>query len=688
MALISTVGRKHITVRLLILSLYIILMAGAVTMVYPFLLMVTMSTTGNSDVIEYRLMPRYWTSDPFLFKKYILDISPDCMNVSQGNFRNNPNMAELSTWFGKDDWFTPFAVTDKDLAPVLTMDPVKRKAMASDFAFFITNNCSSEYKFPAFLRDASSPYNFRDMYITWLFAKYKTLQGINKAHNQTYQNVNDIAFFPQQQHRRLDTNYTAAKDSITFINSQKPESISLFSADGALYAFMSKTKMPLPASFKPETNIYGKPNLAKLTYDDLMAGRMGPEIKDKFLRGAPTRFLRIDTKKAQASWLQYLKRRGTAYFPLTERLPFVEAQMGVWNVFVASTNYCPLDALSLARPEEEYRPFLIKKYGTLSALNNTYGTKYGSWEDIRLPYAALHAERFVREKSQMRWTYFSYNFLKGFNFIALHGDALMVTLIYIILSIVSTLTVNPMAAYAMSRFRLKESHYILLFLLGTMAFPAEVLMIPNFLSVKAFPLVQILVVAVCALFFIALVINLQKLKIKIPLWLAATVGFAVTLFLAGYLVPNVAKQYDIPLSVTLMNSFWALILPGLASGYSIFLLKGFFDTIPPELYEAGLIDGANEIQLFWNVTLPLSRPIMAVMALNAFTHAYGAFMHAFLTCQDPKMWTLMVFLYEYQMFASVPMLMASLVITSIPTLIVFLMAQKVILEGIVIPTFK
>ncbi len=63
-------------------------------------------------------------------------------------------------------------------------------------------------------------------------------------------------------------------------------------------------------------------------------------------------------------------------------------------------------------------------------------------------------------------------------------------------------------------------------------------------------------------------------------------------------------------------------------------------------------------------------------------------MHAFLVCQDPKMWTLMVFIYEFQQKHFMPMVMASLVVAAIPTLIVFLFAQNVILRGIIIPTYK
>jgi multiple sugar transport system permease protein len=139
----------------------------------------------------------------------------------------------------------------------------------------------------------------------------------------------------------------------------------------------------------------------------------------------------------------------------------------------------------------------------------------------------------------------------------------------------------------------------------------------------------------------------------------------------------------------LLNTMFALILPGLANGYSIFLLKGFFDSIPRELYEAADVDGANEFIKFYHITFPMSKPILAVIALGAFNAAYGGFMWAFLTCQDKNMWTIMVWLYDFQSRSNNQgMIMAALVLASLPTLLVFIFCQNIIMRGIVVPTMK
>ena len=284
-------------------------------------------------------------------------------------------------------------------------------------------------------------------------------------------------------------------------------------------------------------------------------------------------------------------------------------------------------------PIEEYKHFLKKRYnGDIDKLNEVYGPTYvmgrlyKSFDEIKLfPIPDIMFYDFVKKHKQIMYTYIFGNYSTVINYIALHGRSLWVTLIFIVLCIGSSLTINPMAAYALSRFRLSYANKILIFFLATMAFPAEVAMIPNFLMIR---------------------------------------------------------------DLGLLNTFGALVLPGLANGFGIFLLKGFFDSLPPELYEAALIDGASEWKMFYSITLPLCKPILAVMALGAFTGAYGAFMFAFLVCQDKSMWTLMVFLYQFQQEYGNFMIMASLVLSAIPTLVVFILCQRVILRGIVIPTFK
>jgi multiple sugar transport system permease protein len=162
------------------------------------------------------------------------------------------------------------------------------------------------------------------------------------------------------------------------------------------------------------------------------------------------------------------------------------------------------------------------------------------------------------------------------------------------------------------------------------------------------------------------------------------ISLCVALLLGVWLIPRLTNQPH----VSLLNTFWALVLPGAANGFFIFLLKGFFDSLPRELYESAEIDGAGEWTKFWSITMTLSQPILAVIALNAFVAAYSAFMMALIIIPDPKMWTLMVWLFQLQVGSHLSVIYASLVITAIPTFLVFAFCQNIIIRGIVVPVEK
>jgi len=304
------------------------------------------------------------------------------------------------------------------------------------------------------------------------------------------------------------------------------------------------------------------------------------------------------------------------------RLPEQDSLRRVWCDYVMTV---PLAERRQLSPERAYRAFLLARYGTIEAVNEAYETAWPSILQIPLPQAEVDYLAFSSAQMSHAVRFLTESYRQALRFVALRGRALWNTLILVTLTILFTLIVNPLAAYALSRFRLRATQQILIYLLATMAFPPEVGMIPSFLLLR---------------------------------------------------------------DLHLLNTFPALILPGLANGFSIFLLKGFFDSLPQELYEAAEIDGAGAGRIFFSISLPLSLPILAVIALQAFLAAYGSFMWAFLVCQEPKMWTLMVWLYQYQMITPPHAVMAALVLASIPTLIVFVTCQKVILRGIIIPTLK
>ena len=680
MPLISTVGQKSWGVRLLVAGLYLVLTLGAVSMAYPFLLMLAMATTGRGDSQEFRLVPRYWVSETALFRKYLLDHVPGIRTTWRPSEQIPADT--LATWFGRDDWFEPSDVREDQLAPLMTLPAAYRAEMAKAVRVFIQTACPEEFRMPAGLFDPDSALALQSDYQLWLQARYGSLERVNREYVETAASWDEVGPVTENLNRQPGLSLRE-RDWREFLASLPSGRVTLFDANASAYDYLRCRE--LPASYGGTRDSAGNVVRARITFDELDADGLGPALRTDFYRkAAPLRYVRIDVGRAAVAWQTFLRaKRADPSVPLTERMPARGAAAGLWGLFVQQA--CPPEALGLVRPEAHWRPFLRQRYGTVAALNLAWGTAFADWGDARFPWATLQYDNFLRDRPGLRWRYLTHNFRAIFGFITIHGSALRVTLIFILLTIAAALTVNPLAAYAMSRFRLKETHHILVFLLATMAFPGEVLMIPAFLQIKSFPLAQIVTVALCLLGFYGLTRFMGR---RLPFLLSATLALVVTVALTGWGVPALLQCVGVSGSANLMNTYWALLLPSLANGYGIFLLKGFFDSLPPEIYEAGLIDGASEMRMFWQITLPLCKPILAVIALSAFSGAYGAFMHAFLICQDPKMWTLMVFLYEFQQMHIVPMVMASLVVAAIPTLLVFVFCQNIILRGIVIPQYK
>ncbi|MEO0475857.1 MAG: carbohydrate ABC transporter permease, partial [Planctomycetota bacterium] len=239
--------------------------------------------------------------------------------------------------------------------------------------------------------------------------------------------------------------------------------------------------------------------------------------------------------------------------------------------------------------------------------------------------AALEHQYVVDQAGSLRWDFVRRNYINVWRELTVQGRVLINTALFCGLAIVLSLLVNPLAAYALSRFRLKATYKVLLILIATMAFPPMVTMIPQFIMLR---------------------------------------------------------------NLGLLNTFIALVLPLIVNGYMIFLLKGFFDALPQELYEAAMIDGAGEWRMFFQITMALSKPILAILALGTFTGAYTMFLYPLLVAPDQDMWLMSVWLFQFQQRSTSAAVFASVIIASVPTMLIFLFTQRMIMRGIVVPTEK
>jgi multiple sugar transport system permease protein len=160
------------------------------------------------------------------------------------------------------------------------------------------------------------------------------------------------------------------------------------------------------------------------------------------------------------------------------------------------------------------------------------------------------------------------------------------------------------------------------------------------------------------------------------------------LVLATLMVPagiTLIPNFILMSNLGLVNSYPGLILPFLAGPFGVFLLRQFMLGIPDELLEAARMDGANEFRIFWSVVMPIATPVLATLGILTFLGSWNNFLYPLVMATEPQMYTLPVALATFatgQYQADHGMLMAGSVILVVPVLIVFILFQRWITEGI------
>jgi multiple sugar transport system permease protein len=138
-----------------------------------------------------------------------------------------------------------------------------------------------------------------------------------------------------------------------------------------------------------------------------------------------------------------------------------------------------------------------------------------------------------------------------------------------------------------------------------------------------------------------------------------------------------------------INTFTALILPSAFQALGVFLLRQFFLTIPRELEESALVDGAGRLRILWQIILPLSKPALATLAVFTFIREWNSFLWPLIATTSPDMRVLSVglTLFTGQYGTEWHLLMAAATITLVPTLLVFIFTQRYFVQGIALTGF-
>jgi multiple sugar transport system permease protein len=134
----------------------------------------------------------------------------------------------------------------------------------------------------------------------------------------------------------------------------------------------------------------------------------------------------------------------------------------------------------------------------------------------------------------------------------------------------------------------------------------------------------------------------------------------------------------------LLDSLWALILPGTANAFGIFLMRQYIQTLPSELEDAARIDGCSELRVFWNVILPLSAPAVAALAIFTFVRSWNDFLWPVIALNKPQNYTLTVGVANMQgeFLTDWGIIFSGAALAALPMIIFFLLFQKYFLEGV------
>lgn len=153
--------------------------------------------------------------------------------------------------------------------------------------------------------------------------------------------------------------------------------------------------------------------------------------------------------------------------------------------------------------------------------------------------------------------------------------------------------------------------------------------------------------------------------------------------------------YEMVWSFRWIDTYAALIVPGMAGIGTVFLSRQFMKTLPSALLECATLDGCGEFGVFWHVVLPLARPLLAVLAIMGFVGAWCEYFWAYLVTDSRAMYTVQVGIMgvigvdmNYAGDLDYGEVMAASVVASIPVFLVFLLAQKHFVKGLTIGALK
>jgi ABC-type glycerol-3-phosphate transport system permease component len=165
--------------------------------------------------------------------------------------------------------------------------------------------------------------------------------------------------------------------------------------------------------------------------------------------------------------------------------------------------------------------------------------------------------------------------------------------------------------------------------------------------------------------------------------------FVYSIMLVTMMIPGsvlMIPTYKMYSSMGLTNSWWPLVLPAFLGGGAgnVILIQQFFKGVPKEIFEAAKIDGAGELGIWWRIMVPLSKPVIATVAIFAFLFSWNDYMGPMIYINDTSLTTVALGLRAFfsQQTTNWSLLMAGSIISMIPNIVIFVFCQRFFLEGV------
>ncbi|MCD6404670.1 MAG: ABC transporter permease subunit [Planctomycetes bacterium] len=267
--------------------------------------------------------------------------------------------------------------------------------------------------------------------------------------------------------------------------------------------------------------------------------------------------------------------------------------------------------------------------------------------DTGLYGAEIAGIRLYRKSVHLRWDNYAFAWT-----ISKMGSYTLNSIIVTTTSVFLIVIISSMAAYAVTKCQFRGKQFFFYYFLAGLAVPAGLLLVPLFMFLMKF--------------------NIEDLKL---------------LHLGSWWLIRIRDFYLVDSRLSLILIYTTLGLP-----FTIFVLTGFFRTLPTALAEAAAIDGASEYGTFWKIFLPLAKPGLVTVSIFNFLYTWNEYQFALVFISNPKLKTLPLGIYSLmvatQHSSKWTALFAGLVILIVPTIVIFLILEDRITKGLTVGAVK